>query len=133
MSDGQQNLETAKRYLQSIESGASAETISFFATDVVAQWYPHKLAPSGMTADLAALRASSERGKKLMARQTYQVRNALAEGDQVAMEIDWTGVLALPFETIPAGGEMRAHFAMFLKFRDGKVVRQSNYDCFEPW
>ena len=86
-----------------------------------------------MTADLAAMRASSERGSKLMTSQKYEVRNALAEGERVAMEIDWTGLLAMQFETIPAGGEMRAHFAMFLEFRDGKIIRQTNYDCFEPW
>jgi len=32
-----------------------------------------------------------------------------------------------------AGGNMRARFAMFLEFRDSKVVRQRTYDCFEPW
>src|SRR5215472_1426551 len=100
MSDCQHNLETARAYLRSIETGSDA--VSFFAPDVIARWYPHKLAPKGMTAELAALRAASDRGKKLMSSQSYEVRNALAEGDQVALEIDWTGVLALPFETIPA-------------------------------
>jgi len=28
---------------------------------------------------------------------------------------------------------MRARFAVFLDFRDGKITRQRNYDCFEPW
>jgi hypothetical protein len=23
--------------------------------------------------------------------------------------------------------------AGFLEFRDGRIVRQRNYDCFEPW
>src|SRR5215469_361390 len=114
MSDCAKNLEAARAYLRAIATGADA--VSFFAPDAQAKWHPHKLAPNGMTADLTAMRAASDRGKKLMVSQSYEVRNALAEGDQVAMEIDWTGVLALPFETIPAGGEMRAHFAMFLRF-----------------
>lgn len=133
MSSQAENLEIARRYLRAIENGSSADPMDFLATDVSARWYPHKLAPKGMTADLKALHAASERGKKVMASQTYEVRNALAEGNQVAMEIEWTGILAVPFETISAGGAMRAHFAMFLEFRDGKIVRQSNYDCFEPW
>jgi ketosteroid isomerase-like protein len=29
--------------------------------------------------------------------------------------------------------EMRARFAAFIEFRDGRIVRQRNYDCFEPW
>ena len=28
---------------------------------------------------------------------------------------------------------MRAYFAMFLHLRDGKIVHQSDYDCFGPW
>jgi ketosteroid isomerase-like protein len=32
-----------------------------------------------------------------------------------------------------AGSTVHAWFAMFLQFRDGKIVRQCNYDCFEPW
>jgi hypothetical protein len=31
------------------------------------------------------------------------------------------------------GQEMRAHFAVFLEFRDGRIRRQRNYDCFEPF
>jgi ketosteroid isomerase-like protein len=133
MSEGAANLEVARRYLHFIEEGASGDIAVFFAPDVVAEWFPHKLAPNGMTADLAAMKAASERGKTIMARQTYQVRNAIAAGSQVALEILWVGTLAVPFQTIPAGGEMRAHFAMFLEFRDGKIVHQRNYDCFEPW
>ncbi len=32
-----------------------------------------------------------------------------------------------------AGGEMRARFGLFLQFRDGKIARQHNYDCFEAF
>ena len=133
MSQAEQNLETARSYLRAIETGAASEIAGFFAPDIQARWYPHKLAPNGMTADLEAMRASAERGRSLMASQTYEVRNAVANGNHVALEVGWTGVLAMPFQTIPAGGEMKAHFAMFLEFRDGKIVRQNNYDCFEPW
>src|SRR5215469_7742348 len=75
MSECEQNLETARRYLRTIEMGTPEEAVSFFAPDVVARWYPHKLAPNGMTANLVTMRAAAERGKKLMTSQTYEVRN----------------------------------------------------------
>jgi ketosteroid isomerase-like protein len=28
---------------------------------------------------------------------------------------------------------MRAHIAAFLEFRDGRIVAQRNYDCYEPF
>lgn len=33
----------------------------------------------------------------------------------------------------PAGGEMRAHFGVFLDVRDGRIAAQRNHDCFEPF
>jgi hypothetical protein len=28
---------------------------------------------------------------------------------------------------------MKAFFAVFLEFLEGKIIRQRNYDCFEAW
>ena len=64
---------------------------------------------------------------------TVDVLNAVAIGSQVVLEVRWTGTLTLGFASIPAGGQMHARFAVFLEFRDGKILRQRNYDCFEPW
>lgn len=68
-----------------------------------------------------------------MAAQTYEIVHAVADGDDVALEIEWTGTLSVPLGSLPAGGQMRARFAVFLEFRDGKIARQRNYDCFQPW
>ena len=68
-----------------------------------------------------------------MAAQTYEIVDAVADGDDVVLEVEWTGTLSVPLVTLPAGGQMRARFAVFLDFRDGKIARQRNYDCFDPW
>ena len=127
------NLALARQYLKAIESGASAEEMAqFFAPDVIVEIFPSKFFPNGSRDNLTGILAAAKRGKKAMTTQTYAVRNALASGDQVALEVDWAGTLAVPFQTIPAGGQMRAHFAAFLLFKDGKIVSQRNYDCYEP-
>jgi ketosteroid isomerase-like protein len=59
--------------------------------------------------------------------------NALENGDAMALEVQWTGTLAVPVGDIPAGGDMRARFGVFIELRDGKIARQRNYDCFEPF
>jgi ketosteroid isomerase-like protein len=128
-----ENLMVARRYLQALEEGEPGESLTFFAADVVQEEFPNRLTPRGARRDLATLREAGERGHKVMTGQRYEILNAIASGDQVALEVQWTGILAMPFESIPAGGEMRARFGVFLEFRDGKIVRQRNYDCFEPW
>jgi ketosteroid isomerase-like protein len=128
----ERNLEVARRYLESVGQ-PNAATLSFFTEDVVQVEFPNRLVPEGATRDLAGLREAAVRGSKVMTAQRYEVLNAVASGDQVAVEANWIGTLAVPFGSIPAGGEMRARFAIFLTFRDGKIVRQHNYDCFDPW
>lgn len=128
------NLEIAKRYLAAIEQGVTPEALAdIFHPDVVQEVFPNRITPNGARGGLADLLEASRRGKKVMSRQSYDVLNSVSEGDRVSLEVLWTGVLAVPYDTIPAGGEMRAHFAVFLDFRDGKIIGQRNYDCFDPW
>lgn len=129
-----ENLAIARGYLRAIESGADfAEVEKFLSSEIVLETLPNLLLPKGNRDNLEGMRAASVRGRKVMARQTYEVSNELASGDQVALEVNWAGTLAVPYETIPAGAQMRARFAMFLRFKNGKIVEQHNYDCFEPW
>jgi ketosteroid isomerase-like protein len=126
-------LRLAREYLESIGKTDELGGLRFFAEDVIQIEFPNRLVPNGATRDLAALRDAAERGRKVMTAQRFEVVNALASGEQVAVEAIWTGTLAVPLGTIPAGGQMRARFAIFLTYRDGKIVRQHNYDCFDPW
>jgi ketosteroid isomerase-like protein len=128
------NLETARQYLAAIQHGATGDALAqFFAPDVVQEEFPNRVSPDGKRRKLAGILEGAERGQKVLSSQRFEIRSAIATGDRVILEVLWVGTLAIPFGTIAAGGEMRAHSAMFLEFRDGKIVAQRNYDCFEPW
>lgn len=54
-------------------------------------------------------------------------------GDRAVLQLAWTGVLAKPLGTLPAGHELRADVAMFLTFDEvGLIIRQETYDCYRP-
>ena len=131
------NLETVRRYLAAIEAdtagGASGGAAEFFHPDVVQEEFPNRFLPSGARRDLAGLREAAVRGRAVMRGQRYEVRAAYAAGDTVILEVLWAGALAVPVGSLAAGDEMRAHFAVFIELRDGRIVRQRNYDCFEPF
>jgi ketosteroid isomerase-like protein len=128
------NLDAARQYLAAIQRGVTGDDLAqFFAPDVTQQEFPNRIVPNGKRRKLAGILEGAERGRKVMSAQRFEVRSAVATGDRVILEVLWVGTLAIPFGTIPAGGEMRAHCAMFLEFRDGKIAAQRNYDCFEPW
>jgi ketosteroid isomerase-like protein len=57
----------------------------------------------------------------------------VAEGDEVATEIEWSGVLKVGFGAVAAGTTMRAAIGMFFTFRDGKIASVRNYDCYYPF
>ena len=130
----QSNRDIATAYIRALESGAAGDDIAqFFSPDVVLTEFPNRFTPNGATRDIENIRAASERGKKTMQRQRYDIVSMTAEGDRVAIELDWTGTLAIPVGALPAGGDMRAHVAIVLEFRDGKIVAQRHYDCYEPF
>jgi len=128
------NVMLVREYLAAISRGDTGDAMKrFLDNDYQQTEFPNVLNPKGQKSDLADSLARAEKGKKLLRGQTYDVRGAIASGDTVALEVDWTGTLAIPALGLPAGGEMKAHFAMFIELKAGKILRQRNYDCFEPW
>lgn len=127
------NLSRARDYLAALERGATGDDLAgFFTPDVIQEEFPNRLTPNGARRDLAALLDGAARAKNVIARQHFEILNELAENDTVVLEIQWSATLAIQIGSLAPGDEMRARFAVFLEFRDGKIARQRNYDCFEP-
>lgn len=116
-----------------VERGATEEVVGLLADDVIHEEFLNRLLTNGATRDKKAVLEADERGKKAMAPQRYEILTVVAAGDHVARELVWTGTLAVPLGTIPAGGQMRAWYAIFLAFLRDKNARVLNYDCFDPW
>lgn len=128
------NLEIASEYIRAIESGATGDALAkFFTSDVAITEMPNRIGPHGSVANLEKALQGAARGQQLFKRQTYTITNILADEDRVALELDWTGISAVQIQNLPPDSEMRDHAAIFLHFRDGRIARQSHYDCFEPW
>ncbi|MFL5470559.1 MAG: nuclear transport factor 2 family protein [Gemmatimonadaceae bacterium] len=128
------NLAIARRYLEALESGSDGATLAeYFTKDAVQEEFPNRLSPIGVHRDLKAILDAARKGKQRVRAQKFEILNSVADGDNVALEVFWSGLLAAPVDTLPADSEMRAHLSIFLEFRDGKICRQHNYDCFDPW
>jgi len=126
------NLERTRAFLRSFET-RDGTNLDYYAHDVVQREFPNRLVAAGATRDLAALRLGAERGKQVITSERYEIVNLVEHGDEVAAEVIWTGVLAIALGALAAGDAMRAHFGVFLTWRDGKIVSQRNYDCFDPF
>lgn len=128
------HLPFIRRYLDAVSRmAAGPELAAFYTPDAVQEEYPNRITPVTARRNLEDILQAAERGRKLLARQSFEILDAVAAGDSVALEMRWTGVLAVPAGTLPAGGELKARFAVFIRIRDGRIAEQRNYDCFDPW
>lgn len=128
-------LSIVKDFLRAIgEEGKTGDELeTFYAKEILHTEYPNTLTKNLTTRDLRALKEASEKGSKIMQSQRYELVKAYESGNTVIIEAIWTATIAIPIGSIPAGGEMKAYFAQFFEFEQGKIIRQRNYDCFEPF
>jgi hypothetical protein len=128
------NLEVARRYLKILERDMSdPELPSIFDPEYVFHEKPNRLSPIGRTLPASGLRETTAKAKRIIIEQTYTIKNALAVGDEVALEVDWVGRFNIGFASTPAGQPIRASIGMFLTFRARKILTQRNYDCYDPF
>ena len=131
----ERNIATARRYFAAIERREGVEVIAeCLHPAIVQEEFPNRLNPQGGRSDYATMLERLARGRQLLIAEQYEIVGELAANDRVALEVLWSGTLAVPLgEQLPAGHTMRARFAIFLEFQDGRIIAQRNYDCFEPW
>src|ERR1700761_4616835 len=126
---GSANVQLAREYLRAVESMGPPENVArFYSPDIEFHEFPNRIVPHGRVRRRADLQAAYGQAQKLLSAQRYEVRRVVENGDEVAVELEWTGVLAMsvPAMNLAAGHEMKAFVAMFLTFRDGKIVSQRN-------
>ena len=115
--------DTVLAYLRAIEAMDLDAVDALLHAGVENVEHPNKLNPAGKRYDRAEMRAAGERGKAVMAKQVYDVRGMIVDGDRAAVQILWIG-------TLRDGREMRAQICSIIELREGKVWRQEQYDCF---
>ena len=127
-------LQFTLRYLHAVAGGATGEALAaFLHPDVEHLELPNRYFPKGNRYDLRGMLAAAERGQRNVHNQRYHVRTAVAQGDQVALELEWTGTLAVAAGQLPVGHPLRAQLAIFIELREGRVWRQRNYDAYEAF
>ena len=101
--------------------------------DVRQREFPNLLNRNGQESDLADLLRRAALGKTLLAKQSYEITNVVEGTEQAVVETVWRGELAADVGTLKAGQKLMAYFCVVFEFKDGKIYRQRNYDCFESF
>jgi ketosteroid isomerase-like protein len=126
------NFEIARSYFAALNARAQPDEIAaFFAEDAVQEEFPNRFAPKGAVRSLAEIRSARETALELFDWEEHELRGATGSGATVALEVRWTARVAVTRDSFTAGQQLEAHMAVFLEFRDGLIVRQRTYRCFE--
>jgi ketosteroid isomerase-like protein len=119
---------------QALEAGQSGEALRpLFTDDAQIVEHPNAIKPRGATATLAQILANSEQGSKLLARQTYDVKDAFELGTLAVCRLTWTGVIARDLGPFREGQVLTAQIAQFIETRDDRIRSVETFDCYEPW
>ena len=122
-----------RRLYIAISEGITPEGLTtFFHPDAEQVEYPSLLRPEGHRRPLEEMQAGAEVGATMIKAQVYDVHRMLEDGDEVAVQFTWTATLAITLGAMAAGSRLVSHVGAFYEFRDGLILRQSSYDCYEP-
>lgn len=127
------NLAIVRSFVSAVESFAQGDALArFLHPEFEQEELPNLLFPRGVTRDAAALLDSAAKGRTVLVEQRFRITHEAAAGSLVALEMDWSGTLAVPYGELPPGHVLRARLAMFVELVDGRIRRQRNYDCYAP-
>ena len=127
----QTNLDVIRKYLSLLErfSDSMTEFSEVLDPHFEQKEYPNILNKNGQESDfLDAIRRASM-GKKMMSRQSFEILNSIENGAHLAVEVLWTGTMAVDAGPLKAHQILSANFCFVCEFKNGRIFRQRNYDC----
>lgn len=125
---------TVRDYLAALEKFEHGPSLArFFTDDFVFHELPNRLVPEGRDRPLAKALEAATLAPTVLERQRYVVRDEVHGEDAVVLDVDWSATLKVPLGQTSAGGQLSARICMWVKFRDGKISEQTNFDCYQPF
>jgi len=122
-----------RRYIDAIERFDVDAVGRLLHPDVAQIERPNKLYAKGQVRGRADMLRDLPRGAKVLRRQSYPIAALHEAGDTVIVETRWEGIVNVAIGALQPGDAMVAHICMVITVRDGQVIRQVNYDCYEDF
>lgn len=128
-------LDLVKKYFSLLESFSDSKSDfeEILDTGFQQREFPNILNKNGQMSDFPDTIRRASLGRKMLSQQAFQILNSLESDDQLAVEVQWQGVMAIDAGPFKANQVLKANFCFVCEFRNGKIFRQRNYDCFEPF
>lgn len=128
-------LQMVKRYFSLLENFSTnpSDFSDILHPEFSQREFPNALNKNGQISDRADIFRRAELGKKMMRAQSFEISKIVEQTDSAVVECLWNGTMAIDAGPLKNGQQLKAFFCIVLDFKDGKIHRQRNYDCFEPF
>jgi ketosteroid isomerase-like protein len=130
-----ENVAVVERFLAAFDRRwpTEAELDELLGPEVRFIERPNMISPGGSERDIAAIRAGLEAGPQLLAWQSYEVRDHVANGETVVTRMRWSGEFAVDAGPWRAGTRMEAWCVAHYRLAAGRIVGIEQHDCYaEP-
>lgn len=127
-------IDTIKRFFHLLQWFTTAENEykAILHPAIEQTQYPNLLIPAIRKRTFANLIEGAEAGKKMLAFQHFEPLHFFETETVVIAEYTWTGELKQKVGKLKQGQVLKAHICTIFEFKDDKIFRQRNYDCYEP-
>ncbi|MCG6168230.1 nuclear transport factor 2 family protein [Leptospira sp. FAT2] len=95
--------------------------------------YPNALTKTVTVSNWEDIFRRMPAGKNLLKRQVFRMQSYLENGDTVVVEAEWEATVKTDLGPFKTDQNLKAYFCMIFEFKENKIYRQKNYDCFEPF
>ncbi|HEY0853731.1 MAG TPA: nuclear transport factor 2 family protein [Devosia sp.] len=126
-----ENMDVVRRLIAAIEVFDADTAAALYHPEVVQTEHPNAIYPKGQVRSAEMMLRDLPRGRQVLRSQRYPIDAIFAGGDRVAVETRWEGILDVPLGKRQPGDALVAHICMVFTLRDGRVISQNNYDCYE--
>jgi hypothetical protein len=94
--------------------------------------YPSLMIPKTRQRTFVNVIEGAAAGKKMLAYQHFEPTRFFETTDAVIAEYTWTGELKVKVGRLKQGQVLKAHICTVFEFKNDKIIRQRNYDCYDP-
>ncbi|TGM04617.1 hypothetical protein EHQ76_07680 [Leptospira barantonii] len=95
--------------------------------------YPNALTKAIIVSDFEKLMLRMPAGKNLLKKQSFRVTGYIEKENTAIVEADWEAIVKSDLGPFKTDQVLKAYFCMIFEFKENKIFRQKNYDCFEPF
>lgn len=127
------NMAIVRAYIAAVEQLDLERVAELIDPAIVQTEYPNKLYAKGQVRGREDMLRDLPRARTVLRSQSYPIGSIFAAGNMVAVETRWEGILNVPLGRLQPGDAMVAHISMIFTLKDGRIVAQKNYDCYEDF